>query len=90
MKLFKYGISGQFMTLVKSIYEQVKSCVKSKSGLMYFFKYKRGVRQGCLLSPVLFSLSLNDLQGYLLEGCVNGITLWDMRSSRCYMRIISN
>ena len=29
MKLFKYGISGKFMTLVKSMYEQVKSSVKS-------------------------------------------------------------
>ena len=67
MKLFKYRISGKFMTLVKSMYEQVKSCVKSKSGLTYFFKYKRGVRQGCLLSPVLFSLFINDLQGYLLK-----------------------
>ena len=79
MKLFKYGISGKFMTLVKSMYEQVKSCVKSKSGLTYFFKYKRGVRQGRLLSPVLFSLFLNDLQGYLLEGGANGITLWDIK-----------
>ena len=79
MKLFKYGISGKFMTLVKSMYEQVKSFVKSKSGLTYFFKYKLGVRQGCLLSPVLFSLFLNDLQGYLLEGGANGITLWDIK-----------
>ena len=79
MKLFKYGISGKFMTLVKSMYEQVKSCVKSRSGLTYYFKYKRGVRQGCLLSPVLFSLFLNDLQGYLLEGGANGITLWDIK-----------
>ena len=79
MKLYKYGISGKFMTLVKSMYEQVKSCVKSKSGLTYFFKYKRGVRQGCLLSPVLFSLFLNDLQGYLLKSGANGITLWDIK-----------
>ena len=84
MKLLKYGISGKFMTLVKSMYEQVKSCVKSKSGLTYFFKYKRGVRQGCLLSPVLYSLFLNDLQGYLLEGGANGITLWDIKIFSLY------
>ena len=37
MKLFKYGINGNFLTLVKSMYEQVKSCVKSKSSLTYSY-----------------------------------------------------
>ena len=32
------------------------------------------------ISPVLFSLFLNDLQGYLLEGGANGITLWDIKN----------
>ena len=50
MKLFNYGTNGRFMTLVKSMYEQVKSCVKCKSGLTYFYR--------CLLSPVLFYCSL--------------------------------
>ena len=36
IKLFKYGLHGKFRTLVKSMHEQVKSCVKSKSGSMYF------------------------------------------------------
>ena len=42
MKLFKYGINGKFMTLVKSMYEQVKFCVKSKSGLTYFSNTNMG------------------------------------------------
>ena len=48
------------MTLVKPMYEQVKSCVKFKSGLTYFSNanLERGVRQGCLLSTVLFHYSL--------------------------------
>ena len=42
IKLFKYGVHGKFMTLVKSMQEQVKSCVKSKSGLMYFSNTNAG------------------------------------------------
>ena len=79
MKLFKYGISGKFMTLVKSMYEQVKSCVKSKSGLTYFFQIQTQGKTGLLTKPCTFSLFLNDLQGYLLEGGANGITLWDIK-----------
>ena len=46
-KLLKYGIEGKFMNIIKSMYAQVKSCVRAKSGLTDLFQYKRGVRQGC-------------------------------------------
>ena len=58
-KLLKYGIEGKFMN-IKSMYAQVKSCVRAKSGLTDLFQYKRGVRQGSLLSPILFALFFND------------------------------
>ena len=77
-KLLKYGIEGKFMNIIKSMYAQVKSCVRAKSGLTDLFQYKRGVRQGCLLSPILFALFLNDLQDYLFEGGTKGINLWDI------------
>ena len=60
-KLLKYGIEGKFMNIIKSMYPHVKSCVRAKSSLTDLFQYKRGVRQGCLLSPILFALFLNDL-----------------------------
>ena len=77
-KLLKYGIEGKFMNIIKSMYGQVKSCVRAKSGLTDLFQYKRGGRQGCLLSPILFALFLNDLQDYLFEGGTKGINLWDI------------
>ena len=60
------------------MYAKVKSCVRSDDGLTKLFAYKRGLRQGCLLSPLLFALFLNDLNNFLLDGA-EGITLWDTR-----------
>ena len=77
-KLIKYGIKGKFLDLIKSMYAKVKSCVRSDDGLTKLFAYKRGLRQGCLLSPLLFALFLSDLNNFLLDGA-GGITLWDTR-----------
>ena len=61
------------------MYAKVKSCVRSKNGLTNFFNYCRGVRQGCRLSPLLFSLYINDLVTYLENEGVAGFELWDIR-----------
>ena len=55
------GLGRKFVALVKAMYAQVKSCVRANYGLTCTFKFERGVRQGCLLSPVLFALYMNDL-----------------------------
>ena len=78
-KLLAYGISGKFMTLIRSMYGQVKSYVRSKYGITNFLKFTKGVRQGCLLTPLLFALFLNDLEDYLKVNCASGIDLWDIK-----------
>ena len=60
------------------MYSKVKSCVRSNEGLTDFFHYKKGLRQGCLLSPLLFALFLNDLSNFLLNEA-SGITIWDIQ-----------
>ena len=78
-KLIRYGIKGKFsLDLIKSMYTKVNSCVRSDDGLTKLFAYKRGLRQGCLLSPLLFALFLNDLNNFLLDDA-EGIMLWDTR-----------
>ncbi len=47
------------------MYEQVTSCVRGKDGLTEIFPCNRGVRQGCLLSPISFALFLNDLNNHI-------------------------
>ena len=78
-KIRKYGAGGNFLNIIKSMYEKVKSCVWSKDGLTNFFNHNRGARQGCLLSPLLFSLYINDLVECLENGGAHGISLWDIR-----------
>ena len=60
------------------MYSKVKSCVRSNDGLTEFFPYNKGLRQGCLLSPLLFALFLNDLNNFLLKES-SGITIWDIQ-----------
>ena len=57
----------------------MKSCVRSKSEITNFFNYNRGVRQARLLSPLSFSLYINDLVNYLENDGAQGVELWDIR-----------
>ena len=76
-KLNHYGVQGKFLN-IKSMYEKVKSCVRSKSGITNIFNYNRGVRQGCLISPLLSSLYISDLLNHLETGA-QGVELCDIR-----------
>ena len=77
-KLVNYGIDGKFINIIKSMYSEVKSCVRSNDGLTEFFPCNKGLRQGCLLSPLLFALFLNDLNNFLLKES-SRITIWDIQ-----------
>ena len=78
-KLNHYGVEGKFLNIIKSIYEKVKSCVRSKYGITNFFNYNRSARQGCLLTLLLFSLYINDLVNHLETDGAQGVELWDIR-----------
>ena len=61
--------------MIRDMYAKVKSCVKTRHGLSQFSVSNIGLRQGENLSPVLFSLFLNDLKGFLTSNNVPGLKL---------------
>ena len=84
-KIKNYGVGGKFLDLVKAMYAKVKPFVRSKNGLTNFSNYCRAVRQVCLLSPLLFSLYINDLVTYLENEGVAGVELGILGYALCCM-----
>ena len=47
--------------MIKNMYEKSNCAVKIQNKVTNFFQCKRGVRQGCPLSPILFNIHINDI-----------------------------
>ena len=60
-KLISVGIKGKILKAVQSLYTDVQCAVKVNDYLSPLFKVSQGVKQGCKLSPTLFTLYINDL-----------------------------
>lgn len=64
-KLISNNIDGKMFKIIHSLYANAKSCVKSGHLKSTSFSSNVGVRQGENLSPVLFSIFLNDLTEFI-------------------------
>ena len=64
-RLKAINISGKLLTAIKALYDCVSSCVKVNNHKTEWFQVKCGLRQGCILSPLLFNIYINDLALYL-------------------------
>lgn len=74
MKLLGNSINGKIFRTIYNLYQNIKSCVKHSGNQSGFFQSYCGVRQGENLSPILFSLFLNDLEEFLESRQCSGIT----------------
>ena len=54
------GLEGKILQAIKSLHENVESNVRINDNLSDFFNVSSGLKQGCLLSPLLFSVFIND------------------------------
>lgn len=64
-KLNEIGVSFKFIKMLEILYKDTMNAVWDGGSLSDWFTTECGVKQGCKLSPVLFSLFLNDLVDYI-------------------------
>lgn len=74
-KLFKLGISSKFIRLVRALYDKSSFCVKVNNEYSKFFAINEGVLQGELLSPLLFSLFIADIDDFFRKSDMVGINI---------------
>ena len=63
------GINGPFICLIEDMYKELYCTVKCNNHLSETFKTTLGVKQGCILSPTLFALYMNDLVDTFNDSC---------------------
>ena len=70
VKFIQQGIEGKILKIIRSLYEKVKCCVKYNNSISDFFNCNTGLFQGEVLSPILFSMYVNDMElHFLTENC---------------------
>ena len=60
---------------VKAMYNSIQACVMSNSVLSGFLERFQGLKQGCVASPILFYLLINELANEIIGKARHGISL---------------
>ena len=76
--LFHYGIPKKIISVIQCSYQGMPCRVVHRGQPSDHFDAKTGVRQGCLLSPFIFTFAVDLIMRTSTEGRRNGIqwTLW--------------
>ena len=71
--LERNGISGDYLEAIKGIYKSVLAAVKQDGKYSEYFNCPSGLKQGCLLSPKLFTIFMTEISKALNEDGKHGI-----------------
>ena len=83
--LSESGIDDKDLQIISKLYWEQSASVRTESGMTSEFKIKKGIRQGCVLSPNLFNLhtekilrEVEDMKGvYILGVNINNLRYAD-------------
>ena len=60
-KLSDLGLSTKFLCTLNSIYSHVECCIRLNGKMTEWFDVNTGLKQGCVLSPIMFNIFINNL-----------------------------
>ena len=72
-RLLKNGLHGNIINVLRSMYSKILSTVNTPEGITQFFESLIGTMQGCMLSPLLFVLYLNQFVEMCNEAGCEGV-----------------
>jgi len=73
--LIKLGIGRKMYNVLRSMYSNVQSCVRCQTGCSEYFSCSKGLKQGCVLSPLLFSCMLQEMTSEVCKYGKHGVQL---------------
>ena len=83
-KLLELGIGGRLFNVKENMYSKSSVCIKLDQGLSPEFETNIGIKQGCVISPTLFKLFLNDLPDNLSTNEIDAVEL-NHKQVKCLM-----
>ena len=84
-KLIKYGMDLGFIKLIKNMYDKTSQTLKINNEVTRTFRTYKGVKQGCILSPRLFNIFLNDLPEVFDSNTCEPVYLGEKQRINCLM-----
>ena len=76
--MYRAGIDGKCLRIIKSRYSTVKSCIKFNNNYSEYFDISLDLKQGAIISPLMWAVFIEDLEMFLQVGPNSGISIDDI------------